>query len=87
MDKLLELWSGYSWQLLLAIIWALVWRGLALWRAARRGEKYWFIALLAFNTLGVLEILYLFIFSNDQLMNRAKHALRLAAKPDSTETH
>ncbi len=47
---------------ILLLAWSLVWKGLALWRAARAGRKWWFIALLAINTFGILEILYLFIF-------------------------
>ncbi len=43
-----------------AILWAVVWKGLALWHAARRGEYWWFLALLVINTLGLLEIIYLF---------------------------
>ena len=43
--------------------WSLLWKGLALWRAGRRNDKVWFIVLLIFNTLGILEILYLFVFS------------------------
>ena len=45
------------------IIWSLVWKGLALWRAARRGENIWFIVLLIVNTLGVLEIIYYFLIA------------------------
>ena len=45
------------------IVWSLAWKGMALWRAARTGAKWWFIALLAVNTFGILEILYLFVFS------------------------
>ena len=46
--------------LVLASIWSLVWKGWALWIAARRGHKVWFIALLVINTLGILEIIYIF---------------------------
>jgi len=51
--------------ILFAIIlaWSLLWKGLALWRAARRGEKGWFIAVLLINLAGLLEILYLGVFS------------------------
>lgn len=45
------------------IIWSIVWKGMALWRAARAGSKPWFVALLVVNTLGILEILYLYVFS------------------------
>lgn len=48
---------------MLLLAWSLVWKGMALWRAARLGRKRWFIALLIINTFGILEILYLFVFS------------------------
>ncbi len=51
---------------LLLIAWSLVWKGLALWRASQRGEKTWFVALLVINTAGILEILYLFVFSKEK---------------------
>ena len=51
--------------LLLAIvlIWSLFWKGMALWKAAREGSKVWFVVLLVVNTLGILEILYIYVFS------------------------
>ncbi len=45
------------------MIWTMVWKGLALWKAAGKKDKIWFIALLVLNTLGLVEILYFFIFS------------------------
>ncbi len=47
----------------LFMIWSLFWKGWALWVSARNGNKKWFIALLILNTLGILEILYIFYFS------------------------
>ena len=49
--------------LILILLWILPWKGVALWRASRRKEKKWFIALLILNTLAVLDILYIFVFS------------------------
>lgn len=43
--------------------WVVVWKGLALWKAARHDQKWWFIPLLVVNTLGILEILYIYVFS------------------------
>ena len=43
--------------------WSLVWMGLAMWKAARKGNKIWFIVFIIFHTAGILEILYIFIFS------------------------
>jgi hypothetical protein len=45
------------------LIWSLVWKGFALWKSARKESKIWFIVLLVINTVGILEILYLYIFS------------------------
>ncbi len=47
----------------LALAWSLVWKGMALWLAARNGDLAWFVALFLVNTLGILEIIYIFIFS------------------------
>lgn len=47
-------------------VWSLVWKGFALWRAARTGEKWWFMAFLVINTVGLLELLYLFIFTKGE---------------------
>jgi len=41
----------------------LVWKGLALWRAAKNNSLPWFVALLVLNTSGILEIIYIFFFS------------------------
>lgn len=49
--------------LIILIAWSLAWKGVALWKAARKGEKIWFVALLVINTLGILEILYVYVFS------------------------
>lgn len=43
--------------------WSLVWKGLALWRAAHRESKPWFIVFLLLNTAGILEIIYLFVIA------------------------
>ena len=51
------------WVLIIVALWTLPWKGVALWRASNRGEKKWFIALLILNTLAVLDILYVFVFS------------------------
>jgi hypothetical protein len=45
---------------LLFFVWSVVGKGLALWHAARRGQYWWFIIILIVNTLGMLELIYLF---------------------------
>ena len=49
--------------LLVVVVWSVFWKGLALWKAAREGSKPWFVVLLLVNTVGILEILYLYVFS------------------------
>jgi hypothetical protein len=45
------------------IIWTAVWKALALWKSARKGDVVWFVVMTVVNTLGILEILYIYIFS------------------------
>jgi hypothetical protein len=47
----------------LAVVWSMAWKGVALWRAGRNNHLAWFICLFIFNTLGILEIVYIFAFS------------------------
>ena len=55
---------GFGGIIFLAIVvWSIYWKGMALWKAARRENKGWFIALLIINTVGILEILYIYVFS------------------------
>ena len=56
-------YSGLRIPLLLIVLlalWTLFWKGYAIWTAAKRGQRGWFLALLVFNTVGILEIIYLF---------------------------
>jgi len=49
--------------IVLAVVWSMVWKGIALWRAGRNAHLGWFIALFIVNTVGILEIIYIFAFS------------------------
>lgn len=60
-EWLLPFWLGALLPFaLLFVVWSVFWKGLALWHAARRGQYWWFLILLVVNTLGILEIIYLF---------------------------
>lgn len=50
----------FVWVFVLLMIWQLVWKGLALWKAGKRQDKVWFVILFLLNTLGILDIIYLF---------------------------
>lgn len=54
------------------LIWTLIWKGIALWHSAKNSQKNWFIAIFVtlpfINTLGILEIIYLFKFAKKKLI-------------------
>lgn len=51
---------------ILAVAAVLTLKGFSLWYASKHNEKRWFIAILILNTLGVLELIYLFFFERDK---------------------
>ncbi len=63
---LMNQWGISPWFLCIltiSIIWSAIWKGIALWKSARKGSVVWFVILFLVNTLGILEILYIFVFS------------------------
>lgn len=56
----------FLWIIIPLVVWSLVWKGLALWTAARRGEKWWFVAFMLVNTVGALEIIYLLVLGKQE---------------------
>ena len=61
-----------QWFIWLVIFWTLPWKGIALWKAARNTQKWWFIALFVINTLAILEIVYIFFFSKKKVSQKAE---------------
>jgi len=45
------------------IVWSMIWKGIALWKAAQKNDKVWFVVLFLVNTAGILEILYIYVIS------------------------
>jgi hypothetical protein len=58
-----ELLVMQPWIPFVYLAWTLPWKGVALWRAARLNDRWWFVALFVLQTLAILEILYIFVFS------------------------
>lgn len=58
-----QLITDNFWWLVIVFIWSLGWKGWALWIAAHKDQKPWFVVLLILNTAGILEIFYIFYFS------------------------
>ncbi|MFA4885235.1 MAG: DUF5652 family protein [Desulfotomaculaceae bacterium] len=46
----------------IVIVWSIIWKGIALWNAARNNQLVWYIVLIIVNTVGILEIIYLLSF-------------------------
>ena len=61
---MLDFNQGLGWLIPLLIIDAIL-KGIALWKAARNNQKYWFIALVVINSIGILPIIYLALFQNN----------------------
>jgi len=63
-NRMCDLLSPYAtWFVVLVLGWTLPWKGVALWRAARNKQMWWFVAMFVLNTLAILEIVYIFRFS------------------------
>jgi len=65
------------------IIFAL--KGYTLWKSAKRGEVWWFIALFVLNTAGILELIYIVFVLKKYHVSFAKkmktHMKTVEAKP------
>ncbi len=66
MENLSSLIAGLGSLLFILIVWAGVWKAIALWKAARNNHLGWFIVLCVVNTLGILEILYIYVWGKKQ---------------------
>ncbi|MFH1170247.1 MAG: DUF5652 family protein [Candidatus Vogelbacteria bacterium] len=66
-QKLTDLMNAHPYLMALGAIWVMVWKGLALWRAAEYRARGWFIVILVLNTLGLLEIIYLFFITKPKV--------------------
>lgn len=54
-----DLSTGWTIVLIIGVIWELVWKGMAMWRAAKLDQPIWFMLLLFVSSLGILPIIYL----------------------------
>lgn len=69
---------------LVMLTWTLVWKGLALWKAARKEHIVWFVIILAINTVGLLEIAYVYYLSrwdlgSSKILNNSNKTIKKKA--------
>jgi len=57
--------------LVIVILWELIWKGLALYRAGKKQQPIWFVLILILNTMGILPIIYL-IISKDKIKSKKR---------------
>ncbi|MFH1290831.1 MAG: DUF5652 family protein [Nanoarchaeota archaeon] len=62
-ESLTPSFSSLPWWVVLISIWDLVWRAFAIWKSTNRNQPIWSVAFLLFQTVGILPILYIFLFS------------------------
>ena len=48
--------------IIILVVWELVWKGMALWKSARNGQKKWFFFLFILSTVGILPVIYISFF-------------------------
>jgi methionyl-tRNA synthetase len=79
MEKLL---LEHLWIVIAVLLLTLPLKAAALWRAARRGHIGWFLTIIILNTLGIFELLYIFIFSKWGLEKVEKVEPKTTRQPD-----
>lgn len=73
------------WFFITMILWSNVWKMLALWKSARNNSLGWFVIFALCNTVGILEILYIFGFSKINL-NQKKENNNLENKKQNSNS-
>lgn len=74
-----------TWLLAVVLAWSLVWKGLALWKSSKKDSKIWFVVILLTNTVGIIEILYIFLFSKMNI-NKVTPMKKVAKKTAKKRT-
>ncbi|MCX6753173.1 MAG: DUF5652 family protein [Candidatus Nomurabacteria bacterium] len=45
---------------MIVLVWSIFWKCYSTWTAAKNNNKKWFIALVVLNTVGILDMIYIF---------------------------
>lgn len=52
--------------IIFAIIWEIIWKSIAMWKAARHNQIVWYVAIVILNTVGILPIVYILFFQKNR---------------------
>jgi hypothetical protein len=44
------------------VVFDMIWKGIALWKAGRNNQLGWYLCIIIFNTIGILPMVYLAFF-------------------------
>ena len=69
-----------TWLLVIIFIWTLFWKVTALWKSSRDNKFIWFLAIFFFNTVGILPILYIYVFSKIKVQEKPKKTAKKKPK-------
>lgn len=61
-----EFMVQYPWVIYAIMAWALPWKGIALWKAAKNNQKIWFVIIFLLNTLAILDIVYIMFVGKEK---------------------
>lgn len=53
----------YTWIIPVVVLEGII-KSVALWKAARNGQLYWFISLIVLNTAGLFPLIYILFFQH-----------------------
>ena len=54
-----EILANYMPIFIILVIWEVIWKLIALWKAGRNNHLAWFICIALINTAGILPIVYI----------------------------
>jgi len=53
--------------IIILVLWTILWKIYAVWTAVKHNHKKWFVLLVILNTVGILEIIYIFKIAKKSL--------------------
>lgn len=73
MDSFTEFYHSIAWfipLIIICVLWDVVWKLIAMWKAARNTDLAWFICIALLNTMGLIPIIYILLFVNKSGKNK-----------------
>ncbi len=54
-------WANFNSSIIIfiLIIWEMFWKGIGLWKSAKKGDTVWFVAIFVINLFGIIPLFYL----------------------------